>query len=46
MNNTRTTRTTDTKGEDLDFEFMTPTNGRLPPRRVEPTCLLDIATFV
>ncbi len=46
MNNTRRTRTTDNKGEDFDFELKAPTNGRVAPRRVELTCLLDMTTFV
>lgn len=42
-----TTRTSpiDNKGDDLDFEFNAAAKGKLPPRREEPTCLLDMTIF-
>lgn len=35
----------DSKGDDFDFELKAPANGKLPLRRVDPTCLLDMAGF-
>lgn len=39
------TSPTDNKGDDLDFELKAPEKGKVPVRRVEPTCLLDILYF-